>query len=309
MRPTLALLLGVVAVSFAAPLIKLAAAPPLAIAFYRLALAAAATFLLARGRPGRLPERRTRQLAALAGLFLGLHFAVWIASLRYTSVVSSVVLVTLQPVIAALASWVFLHERLTRRQVGGIALALAGGAALAAGDLGNGEVSLYGDALAFLGAVFVAAYFLVGRVLRRTVPTLTYTFWVYSTAAAALLLLALVTRTPLGPYGTRDWLIFAALAFLCTLLGHSVFNWALAYLPATSVTVAILGEPVGAGLLAALVFGEVPHSGQLVAGAVLLGGIATYLSAPAHVPRASGAAATNPLHPLQQGGGNQPHVP
>jgi drug/metabolite transporter (DMT)-like permease len=136
-----------------------------------------------------------------------------------------------------------------------------------------------------LGAIFVAAYFLVGRVLRRTVSTLTYTFWVYGTAAGVLLFLALVTRTPLGPYGPGDWLIFAGLALVCTLLGHSVFNWALAYLPATSVTVAILGEPIGAGLLALLLFHEAPRLGQLLAGAVLLSGIAVYLSAP--VPAAT----------------------
>lgn len=291
MRPELALLLGVVAVSFAAPLIKLSAAPPLAIAFYRLAFAAAATFLLARGRPGRLPDRRARQLATLAGLFLGLHFAVWIASLRYTSVVSSVVLVTLQPVIAALASRLLLGERLVRREVLGIGLALAGGAALAAGDFGGGGAGLYGDALAFLGAIFVAAYFLLGRVLRRTLPTLTYTFWVYSTAAGVLFVLALATHTPLGPYDAADWLIFAGLALVCTLLGHSVFNWALAYLPATSVTVAILGEPVGAAFLASVLFGEAPRPGQLLAGTVLLGGIAVYLSAPvpAETPPPQGA--------------------
>lgn len=284
-RPELALLLGVTAVSFAAPLIKLSEAPPVAIAFYRLAFAAAATFLLARGRPGRLPDRRSTELAALAGLFLGLHFAVWIASLSYTSVVNSVVLVTLQPVITALASRLLFREHLNRRAILGITLALVGGLALAGGDLRSGAADLYGDALAFLGAIFVAAYFLVGRALRRTVSTLTYTFWVYGTAAGVLLFLALVTRTPLGPYGPGDWLIFAGLALVCTLLGHSVFNWALAYLPATSVTVAILGEPIGAGLLALLLFHEAPRLGQLLAGAVLLSGIAVYLSAP--VPAAT----------------------
>jgi len=280
-RPELALLLGVTAVSFAAPLIKLSHAPPVAIAFYRLAFAAAATFLLARGRPGRLPDRRSGKLTALAGLFLGLHFAVWIASLSYTSVVSSVVLVTLQPVITALASRVLFREHLGRRALLGITIALAGGVALAGGDLKGGAAGLYGDVLAFLGAVFVAAYFLVGRVMRRAVATLTYTFWVYSTAAGVLFLLALATRTPFGPYGAAEWLIFAALALVCTLLGHSVFNWALAYLPATSVTVAILGEPIGASLLAFLLFHEAPSLGQLLAGAVLLSGIAIYLSAPA----------------------------
>lgn len=279
MKPQSALLLGVIAVSFAAPLIKLASAPPLAIAFYRLAFAATATLLLARGRPGRLPSLRDRILTLLAGVLLGLHFGVWIASLRYTSVVSSVVLVTLQPIIVALASRFFLQERLPARSLLGIVLALAGGAAMAVADCPGGRDSLFGDALALLGAVFVSGYLLLGRVLRRDIGTLTYTFWVYAAAALVLLTLSQVTATPLGPYPAQDWLIFATLALVCTLLGHSVFNWALAYLPATSVTVAILGEPIGAGILSYVLFGERPSFWQVLAGVLLLSGVACYLSA------------------------------
>jgi drug/metabolite transporter (DMT)-like permease len=282
MKPQLALALAVAAVSFAAPLIKLASAPPLAVSFYRLFFASVATFIFARGKTGLLIGR-SLQLTVLAGVFLGLHFAVWIASLSYTSVMSSVVLVTLQPVLVALVSRLCFGEHISLQGVVGIGLALLGGLALAVFDLGGGVSSLYGDLLAFLGAVFVSLYFLLGRRVRQEVSTLSYTFWAYTVASATLLLLASVLRVPLSGFPGTDWLVFLALALVCTLLGHSVFNWSLAYLSATSVTVAILGEPLGASLWAYLIFGETPEPLQYAAGVLLLSGVCLYLSTEARL--------------------------
>ena len=286
MKPKVAVLLGVVAVSFAAPLIKLSTAPAAVIAFYRLFLAAAATLLLARGRLKPVPHALWWQIF-LAGIFLGLHFAVWIASLGFTSVLSSVALVTLQPVIVALAARFFFREQLPAQAYGGIALAVAGGLLLAAVDMLGSGSSLYGDLLAFLGAVFISGYLILGRFVRREIGVLTYTFWVYSSAALTLLLLMLRSGQALTGYPAQDWLIFLALALVCTILGHSVFNWALAYLSPTTVTVAILGEPIGACLWDYVIFGAVPGLLQLAAGVLLLAGVAIFLFASKSLATAS----------------------
>lgn len=286
MKPKVAVLLGVVAVSFAAPLIKLSTAPAEVIAFYRLFLAAAATLLLARGRLKPVPRPLWWQIF-LAGIFLGLHFAVWIASLGFTSVLSSVALVTLQPVIVALAARFFFREQLPSQAYGGIALAVAGGLLLAAVDMLGSGSSLYGDLLAFLGAVFISGYLILGRFVRREIGVLTYTFWVYSGAALTLLLLMLRSGQALTGYPAQDWLIFLGLALVCTILGHSVFNWALAYLSPTTVTVAILGEPIGACLWDYVIFGAVPGLLQLAAGVLLLAGVAIFLFASKSLATAS----------------------
>lgn len=278
LKPQAAVLLGVLAVSFATPLIKLSAAPAAVIAFYRLFLAALATLLLARGKLEPVPQR-FRWYIFLAGIFLGLHFAVWIASLSFTSVLSSVALVTLQPVIVAVASHYFFKEHLPLMAYLGIALALAGGLGVAAADFFTQGGNLYGDLLAFLGAVFISGYLVLGRFVRSSIGTFTYTFWAYLFAALSLLPLIGVRHIPLAPYPLADWLIFAALALVCTLLGHSVFNWALAYLSPTTVTVAILGEPVGACWWDYLFFGQLPNPPQLIAGVLLMGGVALFLIA------------------------------
>lgn len=290
LKPRAAVLLGVLAVSFAAPLIKLSTAPAPVIAFYRMFLAAGATLLLAKGSLEPVPRPLWWPIA-LAGVFLGLHFVVWIASLSFTSVLSSVALVTLQPVIVALASRCFFREHLPTKAYGGIALAVVGGLVLAMADINGPSGSLFGDLLALLGAVFISGYLILGRVIRRSVDTLTYTFWVYTCAALAIFPVILLNGAAITGYLARELLIFLALAVICTLLGHSVFNWALAYLSPTIVTVAILGEPIGACLWDYLLFGQIPGLLQLTAGTLLLTGVALFLLATETQSRASQAKA------------------
>jgi drug/metabolite transporter (DMT)-like permease len=268
---------GVLAVSFAAILIRLADAPPLAIAAWRLllagAVAAAFAALTRRAEIGRLPPRAFLALGA-AGLALGLHFATWIASLRLTSVASSVALVTTQPVFVAVLSRVALGERTNLRTATGIALALSGSAIMAGGDIALGPRAVEGDALALLGAVAAALYFVVGRSVRRELSLGAYVGVVYPAAALELTLLALATRSPLSGFGGRTWLALGLLALVPQLLGHSLLNWSLRWLSGTSVAVAILAEPVVSTALAIPVLGERPRLHQLVGGGILLVGVA-----------------------------------
>ena len=278
------MLVAVVAMSWAAPLIRLASAPPLAIAAWRLAfasLALAPAFAVSAARRDWAPlGAAERRIAALAGVALALHFASWITSLRLTSVAASTVLVSLSPVFAWAFSRAFLGERPAGRQRLGIALAVAGAAIIALGDARRpGHAALWGDLLALAGAVCGGAYFVIGRRLRADLRLVAYITPVYAVAAAVLLAWAALRGQAFVAYPARDWAIFAALAVGPMIVGHGGLNYALRYLPAYTVNVAALGEPIGASLIAWLLPAIAEPPGVLAAagGAVALGGIALAL--------------------------------
>lgn len=283
---------GVLAVSWAAILVRLADAAPLAIAAWRLVLAGGVTAvfaLLQRRRELAALAPRSRALLVGAGLALSVHFATWIASLRFTSVASSVALVTTSPVWVAILSRVFLHERIPPRVAVGIALAVIGGVAMAGGDVSLGRAALRGDLLALAGAVAAAVYFVLGRRVRAGLSLGAYVGVVYPVAAAGLVALALAAGAPLRGYGARTWVALALLALVPQLIGHSLLNWSLRWLSGTFVAITILAEPVVSILLAIPVLGERPSAIQMLGGAVLLAGVA--LSAWAQPAAAASAAA------------------
>ena len=271
------LALGVLSVSWAAILVRLADAPALAIAAWRLVLAGAAALafaLLRRRAELRALDGRAYSLLAGAGLALALHFATWISSLRLTSVASSVALVTTQPVWVALLSRALLRERIAPRVAGGIALAVLGGVAMAGGDVATGPRALAGDALALAGAIAAALYFVAGRRVRARLSAGAYVGVVYPVAALGLLALAIGAGTQLTGFGARTWTALALLALVPQLLGHSLLNWSLRWLSGTFVAVTIVAEPVMSIVLAIPVLGERPSSTQVVGGLLLLAGVA-----------------------------------
>ena len=278
------MLVAILAMSWAAPLIRLSGAPPLAVAAWRLTFA---SLLLApafawRGRTewSRLPGGG-RGMAVLAGGLLALHFASWITSLRLTSIAASAVLVSLSPVFAWGFSRVFLHERPGRRQAAGIVVAVAGAVVIALGDWRTaGHGALVGDLLAVAGAACGGAYFVIGRRLRADLGLVAYIAPVYAVAAAVLLAWGGLRSQAFVAYPARDWAIFAALAVGPMLLGHGGLNYALRYLPAYTVNVAALGEPVGATLIAWLLpaIAEPPGASAVAGGALALAGIALALA-------------------------------
>jgi drug/metabolite transporter (DMT)-like permease len=279
------LLLGVLAVSTASLFVRYAqhGAPSLTIAAGRLALAALllAPFALARHRAAlsRLTARQSG-LALLAGAFLAAHFALWITSLERTSVASSVVLVTTTPLWVGLLAPVFLREPLTRRVALGILLALAGGIVVGLGDARGGAVAtlrggaLLGDLMALAGAWMMAGNLMVGRRLRTWLGLVPYVFLVYGAAAVILLLLMAAAGQGFLGLSPATCLWIALLALVPQLLGHTSFNWALRYLPAALVAVALLGEPVGSSALAWGLLHEVPGPVTLGGAVLILAGIA-----------------------------------
>jgi len=266
----------VVAVSWAAIFIRLAEAPALSIAAYRLGLSAVpvSAFALARRRAELARLRRGEWLLLTAsGAALALHFAAWIASLSRTTVASSVALVTTQPVWVALLSALVLREAVSLQGVLAVLVATAGGVTIAGADIALSGEALVGDALALVGAICAAVYFIVGRRVRPAMSLASYIGVVYTVAAALLLLAALAMGTPLSGFSARTWTMFVLLALVPQLLGHSALNWALRYLSAPFVSVTVLGEPIISTLLAIPFLGEWPGPVRVVGGAVTLAGV------------------------------------
>ena len=263
--PVLVLAVGVLAVSTASIFIRYAQeyAPSLVIAAWRMTLATVilAPFAISLRRSElRLLSKRELGLALLSGFFLALHFATWISSLAFTSVASSVVLVDTAPLWVALIAPVALGEHISRPVKIGMWLAFAGSVIIALSDacawIGGGLTcppigefvrgrAFIGDLLALAGALTAAVYLVIGRSVRSRVSLLTYIFVVYGVSAAVLVVIMLGANQPALGYPPVAYLWFLALALIPQLLGHTSYNWALGYLPAAYVSIALLGEPIG----------------------------------------------------------------
>jgi drug/metabolite transporter (DMT)-like permease len=281
MPPLAALALAVVAVSTSAILIRYSSAPSLVKAFYRVLFTTLllVPLALARNREafGRL-SRRDWLVAGAAGIALAFHFAAWFESLQWTSVAASVTIAQSQVLFVAIGAALFLRERVTRRTLTGIVIALCGIAVLSVGNAlagvnVTGVAPLYGNGLALVGAVCAAGYVLAGRSLRQRIPLMPYVLVVYSVCAVVLLGLTVASGAALLGYPSQEWLIFLGLAIGPGVFGHTVLNWALAHVESSVVSVSLLGEPIGATLLALVLLGEIPSTITIFGGAVILLGI------------------------------------
>ena len=287
--PVLVLTIGILAVSTASIFIRYAQrdAPSLVIAAWRLSIAGGVLLLpmLRRHREAlRALSRRELVLALVSGTFLAVHFATWISSLAYTTVASSVVLVTTTPLWVGLLSPLVLGESLTMPVIVGMLATLAGGSLIGMGDACAGLTcnwgaafaggALWGDFLALLGAWAAAGYFLIGRRLRAKTPLLVYIGLTYGMAALVLDGLLAFSGKPVFGYRPQTYLWFILLALVPQLVGHTSFNWALGYLSAAFVAITLLGEPVGSTFLAYVFLQEVPSSLTLIGAILILGGIA-----------------------------------
>uniref|UniRef100_A0A8A2VGD0 DMT family transporter n=2 Tax=Haloterrigena alkaliphila TaxID=2816475 RepID=A0A8A2VGD0_9EURY len=275
-----ALAFAVFAASTSAVLVRWSAAPSSVAAFYRVlfttALVAPVALVRNRADFSRL-SRRDLAAAVVAGVALAIHFAAWFESLNHTSVAASVTIVQSQPIVVALAAGLVLGERITRETVAGIAVAVVGAAAMSLGDAGEAPLSdatLYGNALALLGAVTVAGYVLAGRSIRQRVSLFPYVTVVYAACALTLGALVAAQGHDYVAYPAREWLLFLGMAVGPGVFGHTVVNWTLKHLESVVVSVAWLGEPVGATLLAVVLLAEVPDAVTVAGGAVVLAGIA-----------------------------------
>ena len=285
---TFAILGGILAVSTASIFIRFAQqdTPSLVVAAYRLTLASLILAPLALTRHRAELRSLTRQellLGLLSGFFLALHFATWISSLEYTTVASSVVIVTTTPLWVALLSPLILREANGKTVVIGMLLSLVGGGIVGVSDSciwQNGLVcpplasfvrgtAFFGDFLALCGAWMAAGYLLIGRRLRAKMSLIPYIFVVYGMAAIVMLVILGISGQRAFGYPPMAYLWLLLLAIVPQLLGHSTFNWALRFLPASLVSITMLGEPIGSTILAYIILKESP-SPLKTAGAVLI---------------------------------------
>lgn len=270
------ILLGVLSASASSILFRLAAAEPLVVAFYRLAFSTLLLSIPFLWRRWERMERRDLWLSAVSGLFLAAHFATWFFSLTLTSITSSTVLVSTHPFVVMLFAFFMDGERPGRKALAGVAVAVLGATVVGWGDFRLDGGALWGDLLAFLGAVTVAGYFLIGRQVRQRVGAMQYSIIAYASAALALFVGAVALGSPLTGFPTPTWWVFGGLALFPTLFGHTLFNWALKYVSPAAVSVSILGEPVGATLLAWLLWRSTPGPVTLAGGLLLLVGIGLF---------------------------------
>jgi len=264
------------AVSTAAILIRLSDSHPLTIAMWRLMISVVllAPFAIpALRRELHLVDRRTFFILTLVGLSLALHFGLWIWSFEFTTVASSVLLVTTLPLFVEVISYLAFGERLGRKAIIGMVIAFIGSFLIIGGDLSFDSDALLGNLLALGGGVMAGIYLLAGSRLRKRLSLPSYAFLVYSPASLFMILAVIIFRVEMIPTDATEYLIFGLLAIGPMLAGHTIYNWALKYVSPTLISVSLLGEPVGSSILAIIFLNELPGIGAVIGGPVILIGI------------------------------------
>lgn len=279
MRPThlyLSLAVATLAVSWAAVIIRMADADPISTAFYRLAFSVVILLPFSSWGLWKNLRRLSRNdliRLTFSGIALGFHFATWITSLKYTSISNSVIIVATQPFFVALCEvWLF-KEKISRSAIIGMALAFGGMIVISLSDFQLEGDALLGDGLALIGAICAGIYLLIGRSLRQKLDNKHYILPVYAVAAVTLLIIGLFNQSPLSGFSNNTWLCFLLLALIPNVIGHSLYNYLLKFMRAHLVGVTILGEPVGATILAAVIFSEYPEVSTYIGGLLILSGI------------------------------------
>jgi len=282
-------LVGVLFTSLSSIIIRLSQAPSLVISFYRMLftvlLLLIPVFLNERDAIKSITKKNL-VLCIISGVFLALHFASWIASINMTTISNSTILVSCSPIFVSLANFFILKEKFTSKMLIGLTLSIAGTAVIAIGSSGGSTDSMMiGNILAFLGAIFVAGYLVIGGIVRKDLSAGAYVFVVYSASVIVLFFMCLITKTPIYPYSPKEFLLFLALAVFCSILGHTVYNYLMKYISATIISICTLCEPIFASLLALFIFSEVPSTHTIIGGTIILSGVFYYITSQANKKR------------------------
>ncbi len=279
-HPAIPIIVGVISVALSAIFVKLVTAEAGVTAFYRMlfsVLFMLPLFLLEYRHEISALTKRDWLFSSLAGIFLAFHFIFWFESLNYTSVASSTVLVTLQPIFAFAGTYFFFKEKLSLKTILSAVIAISGSVIISFGDFQLGGTAFFGDILALIGCALITAYLLFGQDVRQRLSLITYTFVVYSISSVTLFFYVLLKGESFGPYSQSDWMWFILLALIPNLLGHTLFNWAIRWVSTNAISIAILFEPVGASILAYYIFKESLSAAQIIGGIVVLLGILIFV--------------------------------
>ncbi|AMO86448.1 putative permease, DMT superfamily [Solibacillus isronensis B3W22] len=279
-HPYIPIIIGVISVSLSAIFVKLSSADAGVIAFYRMLFSIMIMlpwFLLKYKNEIKVLSKRDWIFSSIAGIFLSFHFILWFESLNYTSVASSTVLVTMQPLFAFIGTYLFFKEKITLQTFIAGGIAILGSVLISWGDFKISGTALYGDILALIACALITGYLLFGQDVRKRLSLVTYTMVVYSVSTVTLFFYIIVKGESFGPYPAIDWMWFILLAIIPNLLGHNLFNWVLKWTSTNVISIAILFEPVGAALLALFIFNEYLTVSQIVGGLVVILGIMLFV--------------------------------
>nr|WP_300091354.1 DMT family transporter [Sedimentibacter sp.] len=275
------ILAGTFFTSLSSIIIRYSTAPALVISAYRMLFTCMMLLfpvMIKSRKEFREISKKDFILCILSGIFLALHYASWISSIKMTTIANSTVLVACSPMFVALANFVLIKERPSSRMLIGIIMSLAGTAIIAMGSSGSTQTSMMtGNILAFAGAIFVAGYLVIGGIVRKNLSAGIYVFIVYSVSAVVLFAMCFASSTPVYPYPAKEFALFFALAFFCSILGHTVYNYLVKYFSSTLISVSTLSEPIFASILALIIFREIPSVYTLGGGIIIITGIFYYI--------------------------------
>lgn len=279
-HPYIPIIVGVISVAMSAIFVKMTSADAGVTAFYRMLfsiLIMSPLFFFKYTHEVKKLSKRDWLFTSIAGVFLAFHFILWFESLNYTSVASSTVLVTLQPLFAFAGTYFFFKEKLSVKTIVSALIAIGGSVLIAYGDFKISGQALFGDILALIACALITAYLLFGQDIRKRLSLVTYTFVVYGVSTITLFFYIIIKGESFGPYPAQEWMWFVLLALIPNLLGHTLFNWALKWVSTNVISIAILFEPVGAAILAYFILGEYLSASQIIGGTVVIMGILFFI--------------------------------
>ena len=275
------ILLGTFFTSLSSIIIRFSEAPALIIAAYRMLFASMMLFFpvfMHSRSEFKILRKNNYIMCIISGVFLALHFASWIQSIQMTTIANSTILVSCSPIFVAAINYFLLKEKITMKMVSGIAMSFLGTLIIGMGSSQGVKSSMMvGNILAFMGAVFVAGYLIIGGVARKSISAGPYVFIVYSVSAIVLFVMCFITGTPVYPYPIKEYLLFFLLSFFSSILGHTVYNYLMKYFSSTLISVSTLSEPIFASFMAILVFKEIPSLYTIIGGIIILAGIYYYI--------------------------------
>ncbi|WP_079418287.1 DMT family transporter [Paenibacillus ferrarius] len=277
-HPFILLFISILSVSISSIMIKFSDTPTSVAGMYRLFIS---VIILLPFIPWKMfrsldMNKKDWSIVILAGLFLGLHFLFWMESLVYTSVASSMVLLSLQPLFVMIGSYFLFKEQANLFTVFCLVAALFGSILIAWGDIGISKEALIGDGLSLIGTIFVSAYLLAGQKVSRKMDANVYSIFVFFIGGIVMLIYNLFNNYSLVEYNSSEWTYFLLLAIIPTIFGQCIFNLLLKSIGATTVSVGIIGEPVLAIILAYLLLGEKISLFQFLGGMMTLFGMGMY---------------------------------
>jgi drug/metabolite transporter (DMT)-like permease len=275
----LPLTISIIAISFSAIFVKWSDAPASILSMYRMWLASILMLPIVWKKRSEFKHivKKDWFFLFFSGFFLALHFVLWFGSLKLTTVASSTIILALQPIVSLVGGFFLFKERTSLSALMTMGIAIIGAMMIGWGDFGLSQDAIMGDLLSFFSVIAVVGYLLIGQSIVKKISHWLYSFCVFFAASIILTIYNVSTGVSLSGYPAKEWGIFLLLATVPT-VSHVINNWLLKYVNATTISMSILGEPVGATILAVILLNEHLVNWQIAGGLLVLLGVFFFLS-------------------------------